>query len=360
MFCEAWKPFWGGGQEVALSLSKELSKLNYDITLFTMNLDGKKEEIINNNFRIKRTGKLRKLNFINRILWFFDLKKTIKNEYDIFYGHSTLPGFYIKYFSKKFNKKSIFHIHELYQIRNKSKFNPLFIIQYVLSFKIKYDLELIVSKDFLSFKKNVNKPFYLKNGILEFKNFKKEIKKIKKIIFIGRLDYFKGIDILIESLNLIKDNLIEKKVKFEIYGEGDQKILLNSLIKKYSIENLIELKGEIYGDDKEKIFRKADLFIQTGRDEEFGIVFLEAIKNKTPLLVSNIGLIKGLEDNKNCFKFDSLEVKNISKKILEVLNSESRKLNAIKENAFDIARKKYTWKNIAKKLDKLIKQNYLV
>ena len=362
MFSEAWWPHWGGGQEVAFQLSKELSKLNYKIDIYTMNLSNKEKKFgkVNKNFKIIRIGKERTFSFLNRILWFFELKKHIlkiqkKENYDIFYGHSTLPGFYIKYFSKKFKKKAIYHIHGINQIKTKFFLHPFYILEKILSCKIRYDLELTCSNNLFEYK-NINNPIFLENGIRKFKDFKKNIKNIRNIIFIGRYDKVKGLDVLIKSCFLVKKDLTEKKIKINLYGYGEEENNLKNLIKNLNLEKIIKINNGIFGKEKEKIFRKADLFIQTGVDEGFGLIFLESIAFKTPLLSTNVGLIKNLKDYENCLKFKDLKEKNISKKFLEVLNYDIKKINKIKEKAFNLVKKDYVWGKISKKLDKYIKK----
>lgn len=367
MFSEAWKPMWGGGQEVALQLSKELSKNhNYSIDLFTMNLGGKKIEKINDHFRIIRLGKKRTWCFKDRIGWFFDIQKEFnlyqkRENYTILYAHANLPGFHIKYLAKKYCLSTIFHVHGLMNIlMKKSKINEL--IEKFIFFKLKYTLQISCSSNINGFK-SVNSPIFLRNGTISFKNFKKEIKGIKKIIFASRFDYQKGGDILLKSISSIKKELFEKNIQIEFWGSGPEEIELKKLHKELGLNQIVSFKGKFQPSDVTDIFRSSDLFILPSRDEGFPLVIFEAISNKCLVLASNVGEVSSIiEDKKTGFLFNYSNDYNenaLSEKLIEIIQSDSKKLNQINEEAFTLVKKNFTWKSIAKDLDKLIKEEVL-
>ncbi len=367
MFSEAWKPMWGGGQEVAFQLSKELSENhNYSIDLFTMNLGGKKIEKINDHFRIIRLGKKRTWSFKNRIGWFFDIRKEFKqfhkrNKYDVLYAHANLPGFHVKYLSKKYLIPTVFHVHGLMNIlMKKSKINEL--IEKFIFFKLKYALQISCSSNINQFK-SVNSPVFLRNGTIEFKNFKKEIKGIKKITFASRFDYQKGGDILLRSISDLKEELLEKNIKIEFWGSGPEEEVLRNLHDELDLNEIVSFKGKFQPSDVKTIFRNSDLFILPSRDEGFPLVLFEAISNKCLVLASNVGEVSSIiEDQKTGFLFNYESDYNeniLSEKLIKIIQSDSKKLNKINEEAFSLVKKNFTWKSIAKDLDKLIKDEVL-
>lgn len=104
-------------------------------------------------------------------------------------------------------------------------------------------------------------------------------KNSKDIISIGRLTYQKGYDLLIESWALI-----EKKHPdwhLHIYGEGEDRESLNSLINKYSLKN-VHLKGQVL--DVCNVYDSASFYVMSSRYEGLPMVLIEAQSRGLPLV----------------------------------------------------------------------------
>lgn len=104
----------------------------------------------------------------------------------------------------------------------------------------------------------------------------------KKFLYIGRLDVFKGIELILDTLAEIQNENIE--VHFA--GDGPMRSLIET---KSSIDNRIVLHGYVTGEDKRKLFCDADvLFFLSDDIETFGIVCLEALYYSLPIISADI------------------------------------------------------------------------
>ena len=115
---------------------------------------------------------------------------------------------------------------------------------------------------------------YQKNAIITLKT---SWKRRKKILFLSRIHVKKGINFLIESIALLKNDL--KDYVINIAGEGDENYIneLKQLTIQLGIANYIHFIGGVYGEQKWKLFKEADLFILPTHSENFGIVVAEAL-----------------------------------------------------------------------------------
>lgn len=104
--------------------------------------------------------------------------------------------------------------------------------------------------------------------------------KEKKVISIGRLDYYKGFDLMIQIWRKVVDKHPEWKL--EIYGEGSIRNSLQEEIKKWKLEKNIELKGNCIN-IQEKLLTSS-MFIMTSRGEGMPMVLLEAASCGLPLI----------------------------------------------------------------------------
>jgi len=365
MIIEAWNPIWGGGQVHVLEISKELTKnYNCEIDIFTMNLLDKKneeqkmiEELFSNKIRIIRIGEKRKFSFKDRILWIFESVKTIKKyhinkNYDLIHAHANLPGIPGKILSKILKIPVVYTVHGTNFLDLKKR-NLFYFIEKILFTKIKYDREISVTKCFLKYK-NKNSPVFIPNGV-DAKRFDKKREFFRsfkdnhtfKLLFVGRLDYVKGIDILLKSIKKIKKELEENNAKLHLVGYGYEEESLKKIRHSLKIEKIVEFLGRLDGDELLKEYITSDLFILPSRTEGFPLTLLEAWAAKLPVIATRVGDNSFLiENQKNGFLIDPESSKELARIILEVLDN--KKLKGIGENGYFKVKEKYKWERIAK------------
>lgn len=178
------------------------------------------------------------------------------------------------------------------------------------------------------------------------------IKKIEKnyetidILFVGRLNRYKGVHILISAFNQIKCN----KIHLHIVGEGKEK---EELKKIAGINPHITFYGFVSENMLLELYRKANIAVVPSIwYETFGIVIIESFKYSTPVIASNIGGFPELVENgHNGFLFEPGNMDEL-KEILENLIANPKELERLSDNAFESA-KKYSMDEHTKKLTKI-------
>ena len=121
---------------------------------------------------------------------------------------------------------------------------------------------------------------------IKFKSNIKIKKKIWNILTVGSLTKEKGLDTIIESLNLLKNY----KFRFNILGKGydkrqNEKKNLKTLIDKYQLNKKIILEG--YKHDLLKYYKKADLYINASHIEGFSTSIIDAINFNLGVIASD-------------------------------------------------------------------------
>jgi glycosyltransferase involved in cell wall biosynthesis len=103
--------------------------------------------------------------------------------------------------------------------------------------------------------------------------------------FVGRLDPMKGADILIKAASI----LIQKQSRYllVIAGEGTQRDSLEELAKHLGIESRIKFLG--FRQDIPEVAAAFDVGVVPSRYEPFGIVSLELMRMKVPVISSGAG-----------------------------------------------------------------------
>lgn len=188
----------------------------------------------------------------------------------------------------------------------------------------------------------------LDNKVIDLdRNFNKEI----NFIYVGRISIMhKGLDLLIEAINIIQEDMRKKNMRLNIYGPDleNERIILLNLCKKYKIDDIVAINDAIYDENKKDIIRKADVFIQTSRWEGQPIGILEAMSlSKAILATEGTNMADEIKENKCGWKA-KCNSQDIAEKILKVYEDRNN-INKYSLNSKKLIEEKYTWDIVAKK-----------
>jgi glycosyltransferase involved in cell wall biosynthesis len=110
-----------------------------------------------------------------------------------------------------------------------------------------------------------------------------------RILAVGRLSYFKGIDVLLRATAQIP------AARLLIIGDGECRTALERLARELDIEARVRFSGRIDMDAAgaealQAAYADADIFClpSTDRAESFGLVLLEAMRARLPVIASAI------------------------------------------------------------------------
>lgn len=104
------------------------------------------------------------------------------------------------------------------------------------------------------------------------------------IVFMGRLVYYKGVEVLIEAMKSVEARCL-------IIGEGPLRHELEAAARTAGASDRINFLGEIDDDQRSAYLHAADLFVlpSTSRAEAFGISMLQAMACGTPAISTELG-----------------------------------------------------------------------
>jgi len=113
----------------------------------------------------------------------------------------------------------------------------------------------------------------------------------EQIVFhVGRIVYEKGIQVLIRSTPLILGQ--HPTAKIVIAGKGPELETCRALAWSEGVGEKVLLTGFISDEDRDRLFKIADCAVFPSLYEPFGIVALQAMAAKCPVVVSEVGGLK--------------------------------------------------------------------
>ena len=116
------------------------------------------------------------------------------------------------------------------------------------------------------------------------------LKEKKIILTVTRIIHRKGVDLVIEAVNKLKDDIPD--IFYVVVGDGPESEYCKKLVKKLNLDDYVHFTGKIPYEELNPFYNMCDLFVMVPRSDEtevegFGIVYLEANACKKPVVGSN-------------------------------------------------------------------------
>jgi glycosyltransferase involved in cell wall biosynthesis len=166
----------------------------------------------------------------------------------------------------------------------------------------------------------------------------------KMVLFTGRLTKHKGVDYLIKAARLIKAEIV-------ILGDGPERHYLESLITKYKLTNvhLLGYFSQRLGQIND-FYLRANVYVAPSVwDEPLGLVILEAMVHKTPVIVTRKGGVTTIvQDGLNGFLVRPKSAPVIAENVNKLLADE-KLAKKMGEYAYKTVLHKFNWERIASK-----------
>lgn len=343
--------FHSGGERVFYELVNRAVNNGHSVDLYCASYLGQNNILKPKINKITIIGHPKDFKYPHKIENFYNsVKNYIQNEnYDrvisenisppidigILQGHSLA---HYKKFSGNFISKIVYCLQKYKYINAqknwlKTKYNKIIVPSIVLKEELKANFG-IDENNFAVIYPGVDKPEIINNEILKNNVF---------TIGLSAPSFSKkGGYLFLKALYIMKKQGYKFKAKI-IYPKAEKNIKLKLMIIKYGLKNYIEFLP--YQNDMQHFYSSIDTLVVPSYLETFGLVALEAMINKKPVIISSLcGASEILKDGFNGYIFNMN--KNISETIAEKLINiikDDELRSSIANNAYETALK-YNWK----------------
>jgi len=172
----------------------------------------------------------------------------------------------------------------------------------------------------------------------------------KLVLFLGRITMQKGPEYFLQAAKKVLE--VMDNVKFVMAGSGDMMHRTIEMAAELGIGSKVLFTGFLRGDDVQKIYKMADLFVMPSVSEPFGLVPLEALNNDVPVIISKQSGVS--EVLTHALKVDFWDIDDMANKIIAVLKYPPLRITLQSHGNFEV--RKLQWKDSAQKCTKIYEE----
>lgn len=299
--CPRYHPDVGGVETHVREVSERLVRKGFDVEVITTNPSGKLHDEAINGVKVVR---FRSIAPNDAFFFAPQIYGYLKDRnYDVIHAHNyhAFPALFAALAKK--DRKLVFTPH--YHGSGHTFIRNLLLKPYrPLGAKIfkNADKVVCVSQFELNLiKEHFNVPafklIHIPNGINldEFRGIKPLEREQKTILFVGRLEKYKGVQYIIQALPLLGE------YRLEIVGTGPYEQELKQLASKLGVSERINWIKELSRPELLRHYKSADVFVMLSTHEAYGIVVAEALASGTPCIVARAGALSEFVDDEMCF-----------------------------------------------------------
>ncbi len=172
----------------------------------------------------------------------------------------------------------------------------------------------------------------------------------KILLFVGRIDPLKGIDKLLETMLLLKD---EGNFKLVVVGGDENSRLelegLKKLASELNIPDSVDFRGLVKQEQLPYYYGAADVCIVPSYYESFGLVPLESLACGTPIVATDVGDLKHIiKQGETGYIVADNSPEKLANAITSLLNRPFQDRESILSIRASVS--KWDWSNIAEKI----------
>lgn len=384
----------GGMNIYVYEISRSLARMGYLVDVITRCQDKDNSKIVEveKNFRVIHLkagphGHFPKAKLIDFIPEFIKSFKQFKEEekinYDLIHAHYYQSGVIAIEIQKTLSKKIplVMSFHTLALMKNlvarsASELESQQRIQIEFELTKKADAIITPSlsdKEYLKYLygSDEEKIFEIPPGVntrlfqpmdkVEAKQRLKIVSDEKILLFVGRIEPLKGIDLLLYSIKILMSQSPQLKIKLMIVG-GDvsqhitkwspQLIQLNKLRSLLGIEKQVEFVGQKPQHQLPYYYNASEIVVMPSHYESFGMVAAEAMACGVPVITTNVTGVSGLIDELRSTLITTVNNPLLLASQIKRLLSNQEIYQHVRKNIMENI-EDLKWEEVAKKMEKV-------
>ena len=181
---------------------------------------------------------------------------------------------------------------------------------------------------------------------------KRSWKKTRQILFLSRVHVKKGINFLIEAAVALRSELQGYKILVAGEGDADYVAEMKRMIADNGLQDIVQLVGGVYGDEKWRLFQTSDFFVLPTHSENFGLAIAESLASGTPV-ITTVGTPWNDLNDTNSGAWIEVGTQPLVETLRRFLALSDEELEAMGRNGRKLIEEKYSAHVMAKEMMKV-------
>ena len=183
---------------------------------------------------------------------------------------------------------------------------------------------------------------------------KRSWKKTRQILFLSRVHVKKGINFLIEAAAALRSELHGYKILVAGEGDADYVAEMKRMIADNGLQDIVQLVGGVYGDEKWRLFQTSDFFVLPTHSENFGLAIAESLASGTPV-ITTVGTPWNDLNDSNSGAWIEIGTQPLTETLRKFLALSDEELEAMGRNGRKLIEEKYSANVMAEEMMEVYK-----
>jgi glycosyltransferase involved in cell wall biosynthesis len=174
-----------------------------------------------------------------------------------------------------------------------------------------------------------------------------------KILTVARLHKYKGLEYLIEAMQLLRK---KSEAKLYVLGNGPEEMRLKRRVKSLGLERTVAfLHASIPNYEMPFLYGECDVYVQPSIIEPYGIAVLEAMACGKPVIGTRVGgMLDTIKDGETGFLVEPESAEEIAERIMSLEDDNKRAEMGMRAREWVVTN--FDWTVIGKRYQEAIKE----
>ncbi len=172
-----------------------------------------------------------------------------------------------------------------------------------------------------------------------------------KFMFVGRFTSNKGIDVLLNAVQLLNEEGLQDRFELDLCGKGP---LLEEMRSSFPLSN-VRFRGFVSDEELDRAYLENHILVLPTLFEGMPTVVLEGMARAMPVIVTDVGATLELVGHDNGFIIRKKDVKHLAETMKLIINIDQGNLVELSERALEKFLERFTWEVVAHKHLRLFK-----
>lgn len=178
-----------------------------------------------------------------------------------------------------------------------------------------------------------------------------------KAVFWGRINPKKGLKLFVEAVSKLSP---EEKQRFtlDVYGNDEENHLneIQQMINRYGLNHIIQYKGFLDPEKREKQISRYDIMILTSYQENFGITVLESLQQQIPVFISDRVNVADWIKKYNCGWVTDMEIYSMVNELKKLLTLKSSQIRKAGKNSVQLFKEEMNIERLSQEYRKMYEE----